>query len=118
MDLNLTYLIAALLLPGLLGLLAAAYLRPALLRLLADTCGTVDRAEFWTRITSLGMVVGPTALALMRAESWQNAIAPVELTRSLLSVSLNGILMVLALLAFAMWRRIPRQAPNSSGDGS
>ena len=119
MDLNPTYLIAALLLPGLLGSLAAIYLRPALLRLLADICGTGDRADFWTRMASLGLIIGPTGLTLMRAESWHGLVDPIEMTRALLSVSLNGVLVVLAILAFAMWRQVPRQSTSKpAGEGS
>jgi hypothetical protein len=114
MDLNPAILISAVLLPAILGWLAAAYLRPALVPLLTDLCGSCERAAFWTRMASLGMVIGPTALALMRAEQWLGSVAAVAIIRSLLSVSLNGVLVVLGVLALAMWRQIPRGTSGTS----
>jgi hypothetical protein len=95
-------------LPAGFGVLAALYLRPVLLRVLADLCCGEDRAEFWTRMATLGMLIGPTALSLMQAGHWDPMTDRVELIRALLSVSLNGVLLVLSVLALAMWRRIPR----------
>lgn len=114
MDLNPAILIFALILPAVLGWLAAAYLRPALMPLLADLCGSADRAAFWTRMASLGMVIGPTALALMRAEQWLGSATALAIIRSLLSVSLNGVLVVLGVLALAMWRQIPHRSLGAS----
>lgn len=111
-------LLGVTLLPAILGWLAAFYLRPALLRMLSDLCEGEDRADFWTRLTTLGLTAAPTALALMRAEAWNGLADPAELIRALLSISLNGVLLVLGLLALAMWRQIPRRAAPAAPKGS
>ncbi len=100
-------LAAVLLLPALIGGLTSFYLRNALLRVLSVECGTRERAEFWTRLSSTGMTLAPAALVLMRAEDWLGPVSAVEVALSLLSTTLNGILVVLALLAWALWRSIP-----------
>ncbi len=104
-------LIAVILLPGAFGWLSAAYLRGPLIKLLTHECGTEDRAEVWARLTVLGMTLGPIALALMRAGGWGSQLALVEIVRALFSISLNGVLVVLGILAFAIWRRIPSSMP-------
>lgn len=100
-------LLAILLLPSVCGWLAAIHLRQSLLELLIGECGNEARAQFWCRLTVVGMILGPTALALMRAEAWEGWVEPIALARALLSVSLNGILAVLGFLALIMWRQIP-----------
>lgn len=104
---------ATILLPALFGVLTAVYLRRPLARLLVGECGTEQRADFWTRMAVTGLVLGPTALALMRSDHWTAIADPVDLARTLLSTSLNGVLIVLALLALAIWRQIPRRVATS-----
>ena len=108
-------LIAVIFLPGVFGWLSAAYLRGPLMRLLVHECGTEERAEVWSRLTVLGMTLGPIALALMRASGWGSHVDLVEIIRALLSISLNGVLAVLGILALAIWRRIPSQFPATPG---
>lgn len=110
-------LFATILLPALFGTLTAVYLRRPLARLLVGECGTEQRADFWTRLAVTGLVLGPTALALMRADHWSGVADPVDVFRVLLSTSLNGVLVVLALLALAIWRQIPRRAATVAPAG-
>jgi hypothetical protein len=107
-------LIAALALPPAAGMLAAYYLRPALTRLLADLCGTEVRAELWSRITFLFLVVAPTALALMRAEHWNAMDDALDALRVMLSVAANGVLAVLLVLAWVLWRSIPETTSRAA----
>lgn len=100
-------LAAVILVPSAFGWLAAIYLRRPLTRLLVRECGTEERADFWSRLTVVGMMLGPTALALMRASEWGSMAELVEIARALLSISLNGVLAVLGVLALAVWRQIP-----------
>ena len=108
-------LIAVVLLPGAFGWLSATYLRRPLLKLLVNECGTEERAEVWARLTVLGMTLAPISLALMRASHWGSQVEIIEIIRALLSISLNGVLMVLGILALAIWRRIPSRLPAASG---
>lgn len=105
---------ATILLPALFGALTAGYLRRPLARLLVGECGTEQRADFWTRLAVTGLVLGPTALALMRSDHWTAIADPVDIVRTLLSISLNGVLVVLAVLALAIWRQIPRRAATAA----
>jgi hypothetical protein len=111
-------LLAVVLLPMLAGWIAARYLSLPLSRMLVEECGTEERADFWSRLTVVGMMVAPTALALMRAGAWGPWLDPVEVARALLSVSLNGVLAVLGVLAFAVWRRIPQRPGKAAGSSS
>lgn len=107
-----TLLICAFVLPALAGGLTAYYLRPALTRLLTDLCGTEVRAELWSRITLLFLILGPTALALMRAERWRSMEDGLDVLRAMGSVAVNGLLAVLLMLAWVLWRQIPK-APRT-----
>lgn len=118
MELHPALLLGVTLLPGVLGCFAAWYLRPALIRILTDLCEGEDRADFWTRLSTLGLIAVPTALALMRAEAWHGLTDPAEIIRALLSISLNGVLIVLGLLTVVMWRQIPRRAAPAASKGS
>jgi hypothetical protein len=42
----------------------AAYLHPTLKRVLADLCGTEERAQFWTRFSNLLLVLLPVIFGL------------------------------------------------------
>lgn len=107
-------LLAVILVPSTFGLLTGVYLKRTLTRLLIQECGTEARADLWTRLTVVGMMLGPTALALMRAGAWGALTEPVEIARALLSVSLNGVLAVLGVLVLAVWRQIPARLSSSA----
>jgi hypothetical protein len=63
------------------------------------------------------MILAPMALALMCAEDWGALVERVELGRRLLSLSLNGVLAELGILAFAIWRRLPGRPPVAPTEG-
>lgn len=103
MKLEPLFLLAALLLPTGMGAIAALYLRPALLSVLGDLCGRAERADLWARLVTLTMMALPASLGLSRARYWGGADF-VEVLRSLLVASMNGVLFIAGVVAFVMWR--------------
>ena len=99
--------------PMAVGLLVSTYLRGTTYRLLADVCGTSERADFWVRISSVAMVGGPLALVLAfgaAPTNCQDGVAScfADTLKQSLSLSLIGVLLGVLAVAQAIWRQVPR----------
>lgn len=101
-------LLWALTLPPLAGFFVARYLGTTLQRLLTEMCGTAERAEIWVRLVQLFLALGPTALALMRARDWRSLADGLDTLHAMASITVNGLLIVLTVLAWVLWRQIPK----------
>ncbi|EGD60478.1 membrane protein of unknown function [Novosphingobium nitrogenifigens DSM 19370] len=100
--------IAALLLTYVITLvlagLAAFVLRRPLAILLSELCGTEERSSFWT-VWSMVMMI---ALPLLFVSMARIATDPTELIQGTVACTLAGILMAMAGMGLAVWRRVPR----------
>ncbi|MBF5091455.1 hypothetical protein F1640_15870 [Novosphingobium sp. NBM11] len=90
---------------GLAGL-AAFVLRSPLSILLSELCGTEERSSFWT-VWSMVMMI---ALPLLFVSMARIATDPTELIQGTVAATLAGILMAMAGMGLAVWRRVPQ--PN------
>ena len=94
------------------GFVVVLYLRGIMLRLLAEICGTHDRALFWVRVTSVTTVSLPLVLVLLFGRSAASCAeiegqAAGEIVRQAMSISLLGALTSVALLARTVWKQVP-----------
>jgi hypothetical protein len=100
--------------PVAIGVMVMLYLRGVTQRLLVDLCGTIDRADFWVRITSVLMATAPLALVLLAAQSPlrcmpDDATCALNVLRQTIIFSLVGILTSVAIVARAVGRYVPRE---------
>jgi uncharacterized membrane protein YhaH (DUF805 family) len=100
--------------PAAIGVLVMLYLRGVTQRLLVDLCGTVGRADFWVRVTSVLMATAPLALVLLAAQSPLrcmpgDAACALNVLRQTIIFSLVGILISVAIVARAVGRYVPRE---------
>ncbi len=105
-------LIAQFLLPMPIGYAIARYLRGVTRTLLVDLCGTAERADFWTRITMVLLVLGPLTLTLMFAGGTTectsgDALCVVSALRSTIVHSLLGAILPLLVIAMRIARQVP-----------
>jgi len=82
-EVTLTLVIAALL---------VRYLRPFLLKILIDLCGTADRAQFWLAFSNILLIGVPVIYALNYRPEAQNAQALFFEVAGKLSGNLGGLL--------------------------
>lgn len=102
-------------LPLLIGYAIAAYLRSVTRRLLLDLCGTLERADFWTRVNTVLLVLGPLLLTLAIASNPMrctpgDAACFEDALRQTLVFSLAGAITPLVGIAWRISRQIPRDA--------
>src|SRR5476651_2475629 len=100
--------------PAAIGVMVMLYLRGVTQRLLVDLCGTVGRADFWVRVTSVLMATAPLALVLLAAQSPLrcmpgDAACALNVLRQTIIFSLVGILISVAIVARAVGRYVPRE---------
>ncbi len=86
--------------------LAAFVLRRPLSILLSELCGTEERSSFWT-VWSMVMMI---ALPLLFVSMARIATDPTVLIQGTVAATLAGILMAMAGMGLAVWRRVPQ--PN------
>ncbi|WP_414446688.1 hypothetical protein AB4851_07755 [Burkholderia sp. 22PA0099] len=103
------------LLPVPIGYAIARYLRAVTRNLLIDLCGTEGRADFWTRITLVMLVLGPLVLVLAFARSpaacsADNALCVIGALRATVVWSLLGAIVPLIAIASRIARQIPVDA--------
>lgn len=108
-------LAAQFLLPVPIGYAIAHYLRAVTRDLLIDLCGTVGRADFWTRITMVMLVLGPLVLTLALARSpaacsADDALCVIGALRMTVVWSLLGAIVPLIAIASRIARQIPVDA--------
>lgn len=96
-------------LPALVGVGVSAYLRPVLKPLLVDLCGSEARADFWGRALAVGLILFPCWLTLWSIDPLACHDLVLDLRRIFVSGT-AGTLLVVALVATVIWRRIPRIA--------
>ncbi|RMX01731.1 hypothetical protein EBQ25_03500 [Allofranklinella schreckenbergeri] len=104
-SLNLTLLLANVLI-ALLGPLAAVhYLRPILVHVLRTLCEDGSAAEFWVRCAYLLALSGSLMLALAFGD-FRASAAPAEALRHSLLLMCGGVFVSVALIARGVWRQV------------
>jgi hypothetical protein len=78
-----------------ISMLLVGYLRPFLRRILADLCGTEDRAQFWTAFSNILLVGMPIIFALNYRPAARNAEELFFEVANKLSGNLGGLLLAL-----------------------
>ena len=101
-----------------ISLMIVYLMQPVLQRLLAELCGTTQRASFWSRFSQIMLVISPllTATLLFTAEP----VDTVLLLRETLFNILLGIFVALVVIALLIWKSIPLSVglPENSGENS
>ena len=78
-----------------ISLLLVGYLRPFLRKILADLCGTEDRAQFWTAFSNILLIAMPLIFALSYKPQAKNTEALFFEVTGKLSGNLGGFLLAL-----------------------
>lgn len=89
------------------GILAARYLKSALIGILLDLCGTAERADFWWRTSSILLLGLPLLLVLFLGDPGNDLSAAL---RNAARLSLVGVLLAVGLLSRRIWKHIPPPA--------
>ena len=85
-----------------LAALMVGYLRPFLRRVLADLCGTEERAQFWTAFSGVLLIGTPLIFALNYQPKSGNLVTLFfEVVRKL-SGNLGGLLFALVIIGFVV----------------
>lgn len=100
------------LIPISMGLTITTYLGGVTKRLLIDLCGSVDRAEFWVRITAIALVGAPLVFVLLwgsapQACRWHEMDCYGEHLHEVIKDSVIGILVAVFLMSWVIWKRVP-----------
>lgn len=104
-SLDLTLLLATVLI-ALLGPLAAVrYLRPILVHVLRTLCEDGSAAEFWVRCAYLLALSGSLMLTLAFGD-FRPGVAPAEALRHSLLLMCGGVFASVALIARGVWRQV------------
>ncbi|HXY24859.1 MAG TPA: hypothetical protein VEI73_09425 [Candidatus Acidoferrum sp.] len=100
---------------GLVALLSVslvAYIKTHLRALLIELCGTAERASFWLAFSNVTLVLVPLTFALDYTPDFaaeKNAIFEMA---TQLKHAIIGFVIALSLLAFILFRFIPRSQGN------
>jgi cobalamin synthase len=96
-----------------IALVVVVYLRPSLNKLLADLCGTQERANFWSAFSCVTLVLVPMIFALhCRPEAGQPLSAVFELATQM-EWALIGLVCTVVMLGLVLSKFIsdgPRKA--------
>ena len=83
-----------------LALAVVVYLRPHLRRILADLCGTQERADFWTAFANVTLVLTPLLCTLFQWPGAEPEDSFVLLLSRQLRLTLIGLLGGVTMLGF------------------
>ena len=91
------------------------YLKSPLRKILAELCGSPERAAFWTAFSNVALTVVPVIFAMQyHPETGGTALVAFELADQL-KWGLIGMVLSITLLAWVLSRFIPRvPAPRTS----
>ncbi len=102
--------------PVFTGLAVTLYLRDVLRQLLAEICGTADRAELWVHITAVLLLTVPLLMVLLFGRGAVEDGVTRDIVRQTFSLSLIGVVAAVLVLARAIWKQIPAPpAPGAEG---
>lgn len=91
--------------PVLLILVSIGYLRPILRRVLAEICGTSERAEFWIRCATILSLFGALILVLTFGPTNEN-VHMVDAVRTVLLWTLAGAFFGIAWISRVIWNSL------------
>ncbi len=95
-------------------LLVAKYLRGPLKNILADLCGTTDRAELWLAFTNVPIVCIPLIVALRYRPTAGSVAGFLIDLNDQIQGTLLALIFTVVVLAIVLIRHIPRAARASS----
>lgn len=98
-----------LLLPLAIGAATARYISTATQPLLLEICRTGVGAAFWTRITSVAVLLVPMALTLAFVGNTYD-VSATDVVRRTVLLAIVGTLIAVGAVARALYRRIPTGA--------
>lgn len=84
------------------SLLVVEYLQKSLLKMLADICGTEERATFWRDIFNVSAVLAPMLIATNYLPTGVEKTGVFWETISIFKWGLSGLSLTIALLALVM----------------
>lgn len=94
--------------PVALGLSVSLYLQEVTRRLLNSLCGTVDRADFWVRVTTILITGFPLVLALAFGMDPASTATIGAVARHALLMATSGIVLGVAVMAHIIMRSAAR----------
>jgi uncharacterized membrane protein YhaH (DUF805 family) len=96
------------------SLIVVAYLRRPLKAILADLCGTSERAKFWSAISNVTLMLVPLIFAMQyRPELGQDTTVVLEMGTQL-KWALVGLVVSVVTLGIVIRSFIPRGRPATS----
>jgi hypothetical protein len=93
--------------PVLVGWLVGWYLRGATARLLRDLCGTVERAEFWVRVSCIMLIAVPLMLVLAFGHAGRPGESWLEVMRLSLGLTMIGVVVSVGYAARSIMKTVP-----------
>jgi hypothetical protein len=91
------------------------YLKSPLQKILAELCGSSERAAFWTAFSNVALIVVPVIFAMHHPETSGSVLVAFELADQL-KWGLIGVVLSITLLAWVLSRFIPRVPVSSAGE--
>lgn len=95
-----------------LSLTVVLYLRRHVKTILIDLCGTLERADFWTAFSNVGLVLVPFILALQFGLDVDPGTPVVVVIGRQLAQALIGLVVTMGCLGFVIGSFIPRNRPE------
>jgi hypothetical protein len=93
--------------------LVVIYLRPSLAQLLADLCGSQERAEFWTAFSTVP--IGSVPLIFALADVPTTGVSPLLQIADQLKCGLIGMVLSVLVLGWVLRGFITKQLPRVEG---
>ena len=88
----------------LISIVTIFLLRPSLRAILAEICGTEQRADFWLVWSQIMMVVSPLLLVIFFADARPGtALYPMEAVKTALFRALLGIFVATGMMGRVIW---------------
>lgn len=84
------------------SMLVVEYLQKSLLKMLADICGTEERATFWRDIFNVSAILAPTLIATNYLPTGIDKAGVFWETITIFKWGLSGLSLTIALLALVM----------------
>jgi len=94
---------------------AAAALTSGLRRVLADACGTPQRASFWTNCSNVMLFIAPLVAVAVFGKSGDGAGPTLAYFKAALGSALFGLFVALAAVGIQVAKLLPRRGPAAGG---
>jgi TRAP-type uncharacterized transport system fused permease subunit len=100
-----------------ISLATISLLKPLLIDVLVETCGTEKRAAFWAMFTQLMLYLAPLLIVVYFAPTDINTDSNLALAlKETLFRTLLGVFIALASVGQVIWKSITAVAPETNGE--